>query len=61
MYAAYGDGSEELYLLSKDPFELDNRMGEAQASKIRSLRRRAAVLCDPPPPGFGGLASAASA
>jgi N-acetylglucosamine-6-sulfatase len=60
MYAAYDDGSEELYLLSKDPFELDNRIGEAPAPEIRMLRRRTAVLCDPPPPGFDALPSPAS-
>ncbi|HEV8563758.1 MAG TPA: sulfatase [Actinomycetota bacterium] len=59
MYAAYADGSEELYRLRKDPFELDNRIGEAPASVVRRLRRRAAALCDPPPPGFGDVPLAA--
>jgi arylsulfatase A-like enzyme len=55
MYAVYGDGSEELYFLRKDPLELHNRIADAPASVLQRLRERVTALCDPPPPGFDSL------
>jgi arylsulfatase A-like enzyme len=54
MYAAYSDGSEELYSLREDPFELDNRIRQASPVRVRRLRAKLTRLCDPPPPGFVG-------
>jgi arylsulfatase A-like enzyme len=52
-YVVYADGSQELYDLMADPFELRNVVddtldGAALQAATRQLHRR----CDPPPPGF---------
>jgi hypothetical protein len=51
MYAAYSDGFEELYNLTKDPYELRN-----QASRntivVARMRSRTETLCTPMPPDF---------
>jgi len=49
MYAAYTDGSQELYDLAADPFQLNNRT--AREARY-DMRRRLAPLCRPVPPGF---------
>lgn len=52
-YVRYADGSEELYDLRTDPYELENLAGDpAVAGILRERRTRLAELCDPPPPGY---------
>lgn len=43
---------DELYDLSKDPFELQNEISNpSYANDLSQLKRREQELCDPPPPG----------
>ncbi|MFL5736697.1 MAG: sulfatase [Actinomycetota bacterium] len=54
MYVDYATGSEELYDLTNDPYELQNQAGNpAFASVLSAMRARLAELCVPPPPGSG--------
>jgi N-acetylglucosamine-6-sulfatase len=54
-YVEYSTGEEELYDLSADPYELDNRANSVQPP-YRSVRvqmhHRTVRLCSPPPPDF---------
>ncbi|HEU4356731.1 MAG TPA: sulfatase/phosphatase domain-containing protein, partial [Actinomycetota bacterium] len=54
-YAASADGSEELYDLRRDPFELENLIGVAPPRRVAALRARLTELCDPLPPGYPGV------
>ena len=50
-YAQYATGEEELYDLSADPLELDNRAGDAGMQELRAqLHGDAMALCRPRPP-----------
>ena len=52
-YVQYQLGTEELYDLVADPYQLDNRARQpAVRSTVVRFRTRAQSLCDPPPPGF---------
>jgi arylsulfatase A-like enzyme len=52
-YAQYWNGFEELYDLSRDPYELSNVAGSGYYhSVLDSLRGIAHTLCNPVPPGF---------
>ncbi|MEA2580204.1 MAG: hypothetical protein QOE83_1096 [Actinomycetota bacterium] len=51
MYAAYSDGFEELYNLSKDPYELRNQ-ASSNTAMVAKMRARTQALCDPMPPDF---------
>ncbi len=54
MYVDYASGSQELYDLTNDPFELNNQAkNPAFGSILTSMRARLAELCVPPPPGSG--------
>jgi len=54
MYVDYADGSQELYDLTNDPFELVNQAkNPAFASTLSAMQARLAQLCVPPPPGSG--------
>ncbi len=50
-YVRYGDGVEELYHLTTDPYELTN-VAHSATVELQLLRQRTRSLCDPPPPGF---------
>jgi arylsulfatase A-like enzyme len=53
LYVTYQTGEEELYDLTADPYELDNRAYDPTfASTVAADRTRLQELCDPPPPGF---------
>lgn len=53
MYARYATQEEELYELSADPYQLDNRARDpAYAGPLGAMRTRMLELCDPPPPGW---------
>ena len=57
-YVAYSTGEEELYKLMSDPYELANVASDPDNAKLlANLRSELAVLCDPPPPGLGPVAS----
>jgi arylsulfatase A-like enzyme len=54
LFVRYGSGEEEFYDYRVDPYELDNRIGDATyASRIEQVRGKARVACAVPPPGFG--------
>ena len=54
MYVDYADGSQELYNLANDPYELLNQAkNPAYASTLSAMQARVAQLCVPPPPGSG--------
>ena len=53
LYVQYHTGEEELYVLASDPYQLENRAGDAALhSVLTGMRTRAHELCSPPPPGF---------
>jgi N-acetylglucosamine-6-sulfatase len=53
VYVAYGDGEQELYDVSADPYERTNQAGAPSAAgTISTLRADLAELCNPPPPGY---------
>ncbi|MFN2590717.1 MAG: sulfatase [Actinomycetota bacterium] len=53
LLVAYETGDEELYDLTRDPQQLDNRVADAAMTRVlRGLRERLRDLCNPPPPGF---------
>ena len=53
LYVAYETGEEELYNLSLDPYELENRAGDLTLTLTRDVfRDRVQRLCSPPPPGY---------
>ncbi len=53
MFVAYQTGEEELYDLTKDPYELQNRASDPAYASVRSgLLARLRQLCRPPPPGY---------
>jgi N-acetylglucosamine-6-sulfatase len=53
IYVEYITGEEELYDLSKDPYELRNVAADpAQAALKSKLHAQMVRLCSPPPPGF---------
>jgi arylsulfatase A-like enzyme len=59
VYVRYSTGEQELYDLRRDPYELTNMAGDPGMATTRdALRRRLAVLCDPPPPGLVGRSRA---
>jgi arylsulfatase A-like enzyme len=52
-YVQYQRGTEELYDLVGDPYQLENRVeSPALRRTLVEFRSRARSLCDPPPPGF---------
>lgn len=52
-YIRYQSGEEELYVLAKDPYQLNNVAEKRwSASLVRALRQRTSDLCSPPPPGY---------
>ena len=52
-YVAYSNEEEELYNLTRDPFEVHNLADDRASRHLKaSLRARARALCDPVPPGF---------
>lgn len=52
-YVKYETGEEELYDMSRDPYQLQNMSGdEAHGQVLSRMRGRLATLCSPPPPGF---------
>jgi arylsulfatase A-like enzyme len=56
LYVVYDTGEEELYDLSRDPFELQNAAADPALAAIRSrLRTRLRELCSHPPPGLTSL------
>jgi arylsulfatase A-like enzyme len=51
MYVHYATSEEELYDLTKDPYELQNRVRDPALGDVLShLRSRERQLCNPPPP-----------
>lgn len=57
-YVRYADGSEELYDLAADPYQLENLAGDpALAGILRERRARLAELCEPPPPGYADVSA----
>ena len=52
LYVYYVDGEEELYRLSRDPFELRNLIRHPPQRELDRLRARLTQLCNPPPPGL---------
>ena len=53
MYARYADGSEELYDMTADPYQLTNVAYRAQEREARDAQRQLLrTLCRPAPPGF---------
>jgi N-acetylglucosamine-6-sulfatase len=53
LYAAYGTGEKELYDLSSDRAELENRASDDTLLPVRTrMWERLKQLCDPPPPGY---------
>jgi arylsulfatase A-like enzyme len=52
-YVEYSDGSEELYDMLLDPYELESRAADPAYRALKlALHRRMVQLCTPPPPGF---------
>jgi hypothetical protein len=52
-FARYADGTEELYDLRLDPWELRNLAGDTgYSSRTAKLRVKAESACRPTPPGF---------
>ena len=51
MFAHYATGEEELYDLTKDPYQLRN-VASSRRIKARELRILTKSLCQPVPPGF---------
>ncbi|HJP65220.1 MAG TPA: sulfatase [Actinomycetota bacterium] len=57
-YVLYSTGEEELYDLQLDPYELQNRAGEAAYRSIRDeYRTQEERMCEPKPPGWNPEAS----
>jgi arylsulfatase A-like enzyme len=53
MYTLYSGGFQELYNLTRDPFELRNVAADpADAGIVKRMRREALRQCNPPPPRF---------
>ncbi len=53
VYVQYGDGFEELYDRSVDPYELQNVAGDpSYRQELKEMRALAKRLCVPVPPGF---------
>jgi arylsulfatase A-like enzyme len=53
IYVFYSTGERELYDLTRDPFELQNRADDPRyRSVLSALRVRLRQLCSPPPPGY---------
>jgi N-acetylglucosamine-6-sulfatase len=53
-YVAYSTREEELYHVSRDRYELENRASDASfRRKLLAMRARLKAHCVPPPPGFG--------
>jgi arylsulfatase A-like enzyme len=53
VYVVYETGEEELYDLTRDPYQLQNEASDPARSGVRSmLRARLHELCSPPPPFF---------
>lgn len=53
LFVHYGDGFEELYDYTADPYEMSNVAGDpANAALVDDLRARAKRRCHPLPPGF---------
>ena len=53
MYTRYKKNGEELYDLSKDPYEMSNVASDkAYATLLSDMQARLATLCNPPPPGY---------
>jgi arylsulfatase A-like enzyme len=56
MYAVYGTGEQELYVLDNDPFQLRNSASAQWATAlVASLRARLKELCAPEPPLYHAL------
>jgi arylsulfatase A-like enzyme len=54
-YVYYATGERELYDLSADPYEMQNRAGDpAYAARLAELHARLRELCRPAPPGWDG-------
>lgn len=52
-YVLYGSGEEELYDLTRDPYQQKNVVAaRAFTAVLEALRSRLKELCQPPPPGF---------
>jgi N-acetylglucosamine-6-sulfatase len=52
-YVRYATGEEELYNMTSDPFQLENRASDPGLAAIKTaMRSRVSELCDPPPPGY---------
>lgn len=53
MYTNYDKGIDELYDLTKDPYELSNVASDkAYAGLLKDMKAQLATLCQPPPPGY---------
>jgi arylsulfatase A-like enzyme len=53
LYVVYRTGERELYDLDADPYELENRAGQARFRKMeQALLRQIRRICFPLPPGF---------
>ncbi len=56
VYVQYGDGFEELYDRSVDPYELQNVAADpSYGPKLQEMRALAQGLCVPVPPGFSWM------
>jgi len=52
-YTKFATGEEELFDLTADPWELENKSKDpSYASILAQMAARAVTLCNPPPPGF---------
>ena len=52
-YTEYGNGEEEYYDLLRDPFQMDNRVGDIHyAIQVANARKLLDALCEPRPPGW---------